>query len=137
MAKWLPMQKTQLVIKVVRPGALAGLPVGKPGRGRLLIPSRDRAVAEQLVDSVVQQPLRNAGQSDSKVAKGGLPGQISDPDRARMELITPAVGLLLTGIAAFASQIMLAVLVRDEAFAVTLLFFSLWAMAFLTAGAVQ
>ena len=84
--KWMAKQDTQLVIKVARSGALAGLPVGKPGRGRLLIPWGDRAVSKQLVDSIVQQPLRDAGRYDRSSASASLAGQISDPDSTRMEI---------------------------------------------------
>jgi tRNA A-37 threonylcarbamoyl transferase component Bud32 len=42
-----------IVIKPVHAGALAGLPVGKYGLGRLGVPKRDRIAAKQLVDSIV------------------------------------------------------------------------------------
>lgn len=45
--------RTQVVIKTVRPSALAGLPVGKHGPGRLFVPRKDRAAAKQVVDSLV------------------------------------------------------------------------------------
>jgi hypothetical protein len=46
--------RTQVVIKSVRPTALAGLPVGKHGPGRLFVPRKDRAAAKQLEWSLVQ-----------------------------------------------------------------------------------
>jgi hypothetical protein len=103
--KWMRKENTQLVIKAARSGALAGLPIGKPGRGRLQIHWGDRALAKQLVDSIVQQPPRNVGPNDADVAKADLPGQIPDPDNTRMQIITPAVGLLVTGAVAVISYI--------------------------------
>jgi tRNA A-37 threonylcarbamoyl transferase component Bud32 len=99
--KWMPRQNTQLVIKVARSGALAGLPVGKAGRGRLQIPWGDRAAAKQLVDSIVQQPHRDARQREPDIKREGLYRQVSERDRTRMEITTPAVGLLFTGVVAF------------------------------------
>jgi serine/threonine protein kinase len=104
--EWMAKQNTQLVIKVGRPGALTGLPVGKPGRGRLLIPWGDRAAAKQLVDSIVQQPLRGAGRNEPGVEKEGVHRPISHPDRTRMEVTMPAVGLLFTGILALVSWVL-------------------------------
>jgi tRNA A-37 threonylcarbamoyl transferase component Bud32 len=98
--KWIRKQTTQLVVKVARPAALAGLPVGKLGRGRLRIHWGDRAAAKQLVDSIVQEPPRNAGRRDSATERERLRGPISEPDRTWMETITPAVGLLIAGIVA-------------------------------------
>jgi serine/threonine protein kinase len=46
--------RTQVVIKLVEPGALAGLPAGKHGLGRLWIPKKDGAAAKQVVESIVR-----------------------------------------------------------------------------------
>jgi hypothetical protein len=105
MWEWLVKQNTQLVIKVARPEALAGLPVGKPGKGRLMVPWGDRTAAKQLVDSIVQQPLRDIGRNDPRVAKEGLLDRFPNSDRTRMEITMPAVGLLFTGIVAALSSI--------------------------------
>ena len=146
--EWMAKQNTQLVIKAARPGALAGMPVGKPGRGRLLIPWGDRAVAKQLVDSIVQQPLRDASRHDPGIAKEHLPGQIPDPDRTRMEITMPAVGLLLTGIVALVSCFLWTVGVAHEGllstqnighslYSLLPTVFGLWAAGCLIAGAVH
>jgi tRNA A-37 threonylcarbamoyl transferase component Bud32 len=97
--RWMRQQTIQFVIKEARPGALAGLPVGRPGKGRLLIHREDRAAAQRLVDSIVQQPHRKE-QHDSGAEREAPCGQISDPDRTWMEIIAPAVGLLIAGMVA-------------------------------------
>ena len=152
--KWWRKPTTQLVVKVVRPGALAGLPVGNLGRGRLLIHRGDGAAAKQLVDSIVQQPLRNAGRNDSDIAKANRSGQLTETERARAELKTPALGLLSAGSIACVSYIILTLRVlhllrhtlkgiepdlskRDMIFGVFACLFGLWAAGFLIAGAVQ
>jgi tRNA A-37 threonylcarbamoyl transferase component Bud32 len=48
--------KTQFVIKTIRPSALAGLPAGKHGPGRLFVLRKDREAAKQLEYSLLQQP---------------------------------------------------------------------------------
>jgi serine/threonine protein kinase len=103
--EWVAKQNTQLVIKAARPGALAGLPVGKPGRGRLVVPWADRAIAKQLVDSIVQQPLRNADRHDPGIERDGRHDQINDPNRRPTETIIPAVGLVIAGLIAFISAL--------------------------------
>jgi serine/threonine protein kinase len=103
--EWMTKHNTQLVIKVARAGALAGLPVGKSGRGRLFVPSGDRDLAKQLVDSIVQQPLRMAKPYPSAAEKEIRRGIIPDSDRIRMEITIPAVGLFATGIVAIVSSI--------------------------------
>jgi tRNA A-37 threonylcarbamoyl transferase component Bud32 len=48
--------KTLFVIKAIRPSALAGLPAGKHGPGRLFVLRKDRTAAKQLEYSLLQQP---------------------------------------------------------------------------------
>ncbi|HLJ96141.1 MAG TPA: serine/threonine-protein kinase [Gemmataceae bacterium] len=96
--EWMAKQNTQLVIKAAQSGALTGLPAGKPGKGRLLIRWGERDAAKQLVDSIVQQPFRKAGANDSRIAKEVPPVNVSGHDGTRMDVIPPAIGLLLTGI---------------------------------------
>lgn len=98
-------QNTQLVIKVGRPGALAGLPVGELGRGRLLIPWGDRSAAKQLVESIVQQPLRKAKREDSNPERLEKRGQIPEADRTQMDITIPAVGLLVTAVVAVIASV--------------------------------
>jgi serine/threonine protein kinase len=112
--EWMAKQNTQLVIKAAHPSALAGLPVGKPGRGRLLIPWGDRAAAKQLVDGIVQQPLRDADRNHSVIDRKGLQSQISEPDRTRMEITAPALGLLFTGVVAFIAGLVFTVAAMHE-----------------------
>jgi serine/threonine protein kinase len=47
--------RMQVVIKPVRSSAMAGLPAGKYGPGRLFVHRKDREAADQLVDSIVRQ----------------------------------------------------------------------------------
>ena len=53
-AAW--MFPSQIVIKAARPSALDALPIGKHGRGRLLVHMGDRDAAKQLVESLVRRP---------------------------------------------------------------------------------
>jgi hypothetical protein len=146
--KWIRKQTTQLVIKVARPAALAGLPVGKLGRGRLRIHWGDRAAAKQLVDSIVQEPQRNAGRHDSATESERQRGEMSGPDRTRMETIMPAVGLLITALAsAISGFAWLAFAIHEihtrsyspfeEVLFLLPVLFGLLAVGFLVAGAVQ
>ena len=77
----------ELVIRTTRLSGLAGLPASKTGRGHLRIDWHERKAAKQLVDSVMRRDLS--------------PGQALDRERAGMEVVVPAIGLLLTGVVAF------------------------------------
>jgi serine/threonine protein kinase len=57
---WIP-QKPEIVIKVKNPAAIARLPAGRLGRGRLRIASADLDAAQQLVSSIQGSPLLGAG----------------------------------------------------------------------------
>jgi serine/threonine protein kinase len=81
----------ELVIRTTRLSGLAGLPAGKTGRGHLRVDWHERKAAKQLVDSVMRRDLS--------------PGQALDHERAGMELVAPAIGLLLTGLVAFLANI--------------------------------
>jgi hypothetical protein len=94
------MTKHYLVLKAAHPEVLAALPTGKPGKGWLAISKGDQLAAKELVDSIVRQPPRDTGRNDRWVAPERLPEQVAEPDRARMEVVAPAVGLLLTGVLA-------------------------------------
>jgi hypothetical protein len=89
-------ERHHLVIKVARPEALAGLPTGKSGKGRLLIARGDHLAAKELVESIVRQPLQEAGRSEPRAAGSGSPAA-GTADGTQMEVVAPAVGLLLTG----------------------------------------
>jgi hypothetical protein len=80
------------VIKTVRLSGLAQLPVTKGGRGRFKLEWSECKAAKKLVASVMHgAPLE--------------PSKLLDPERARMELVMPAIGLLLTGVLAILSSI--------------------------------
>src|SRR5262249_49575991 len=83
--------------KLKNPDALAELPSGKHGRGRLNIHPSDLDAATQLVDGI----LRDATPRASERFPGRV-GSGSNAGRIRKELVAPAVGLLLTAVAAFA-----------------------------------
>jgi serine/threonine protein kinase len=99
--EWMGAQNMELVIKVARPEVLAGLPIGKPGRGRLAVHWGDKEAAKRLVESIVREELPYAARNGSLGAARGAAG--SESDRARMEVIAPAVGLVLMGIVALAA----------------------------------
>jgi len=97
-------RKMEIFLKAHHLAALAELPAGRQGKGRLQINWDDREAAQQLVDSIVHRPLPQPA--------GQLPGrasQVIDPDRIRRQLLAPAVGLLLTAVVALVSTLMLAV----------------------------
>jgi serine/threonine protein kinase len=91
----------ELVIKTTRLSGLAALPASKTGRGHLRIDWEERKAAKQLVDSVMRgTPL--------------TPGQALDRERAGMEVVMPAIGLLSTGVVAFlANPVILASVAHD------------------------
>jgi hypothetical protein len=92
--------KVELVIKVTRSSLMESLPVGSQGRGRLLIHKADRAAVKELVDSILLRPSRQVGRAvGGAEGQTPLPGAV-DPQRARMDVLVPAAGLLLTGVLA-------------------------------------
>jgi tRNA A-37 threonylcarbamoyl transferase component Bud32 len=105
-SKWAP---TEIVIKTARPELLAELPMGKSGRGRLLVYWKDRDAARELVDSIihVNEPAPRQGLADrnDRIAIKPYP----DPKKARFEVIPPAIGLLVTAIFSAVSSIVSAV----------------------------
>jgi tRNA A-37 threonylcarbamoyl transferase component Bud32 len=104
---WVPGRgKCEIALKVYDPAVLAGLPVGKHGRGRLQVHRHDTEAAQQLVAGILGTPLpRPAGRTPFPE----LAGHAADPRRIRTRLLGPAVGLLLTAVAAFVSTLVLAV----------------------------
>jgi hypothetical protein len=97
----------ELVLKVTRPEALAGLPVGKPGRGRLVVTWGDQGAAKQLVDSIVHEPAQGVARNNP-AAPHGSPGDLAETERTRQEIVGVAGGLLFTGVLAFVSLALLA-----------------------------
>jgi len=86
-----------LIIKGTRYRTLSGLPAGQAGRGRFLVHREDREAAKQLVQSIID--------SHSQTRGGGLLEQEPESEKARMVVLAPAVGLLATGILAFAGSL--------------------------------
>jgi serine/threonine protein kinase len=102
---------TEIVIKVANPARLDQLPVGKLGRGRLRVEWGDEEAAQELVDSIVAPgsvvPGSVSDQPDTRAERTPL---ISvDPDKAHIEVVPPAIGLVLTAMFAPVSCVALAV----------------------------
>jgi serine/threonine protein kinase len=79
---------TEFVIQTARLSTLAGLPASKSGRGCLKIDWNQRRAARELIDSVLRRSAPR-------------PGHTADPEQAGMDVVAPAVGLLLTGVLGF------------------------------------
>ena len=94
----------ELVITPARLSVLAGLPVGKSGRGRFHIEMNENKAAQKLVASV-------------RYRLPPEPSEASDPERTRLTLVTPAIGLLATGLLAVFANIMFFVIPVSEAVA--------------------
>ncbi|HEV3448007.1 MAG TPA: serine/threonine-protein kinase, partial [Gemmataceae bacterium] len=90
----------ELSIKATRFRTLAELPVGHLGRGRLLVHREDREAARQLVKSIIDS--QSAGGDD-------LFAQKSDLEKASIEVVAPAAGLLVTGILACVGPLIAAI----------------------------
>jgi serine/threonine protein kinase len=90
-------RKTEIVLKVYDHDALAELPAGMHGRGRLQVHRGDLEAAQQLVEGILRSPLL-AGAA----RRPGPAGPVADLGRVRKQLRGPAWGLLLTAVAAFA-----------------------------------
>jgi hypothetical protein len=111
LARWLGLGgRTEIVLKAHDPEALAKLPTGLHGRGRLRIHRADGEAAQQLVDSIVRSPLpvpvRPVPTPIPPIPAPATP--TAGPDRVRRQLLGPAIGMLLTAGLAFVSTIMLA-----------------------------
>ena len=105
-SKWMPME---IVIKVARPSALAELPIGHSGRGRLSVAWGDHDAARELVESITQPKARMAGDEREGRNNQGWPNHPPDLRQVRMEVIPPAVGLALTAVFAVLSSVGLAI----------------------------
>jgi tRNA A-37 threonylcarbamoyl transferase component Bud32 len=93
----------RLILKVTRLAALAGMPWSKQGRVNLFIPREDRAEARTLVESIMGPASANRGH--------GSAGLLSQVDEARQDVVTPAMGLLATGVVALFSWILIGLIV--------------------------
>jgi hypothetical protein len=100
-------KKPEIVLKVYDPAALAELPAGQHGRGRLRAHPGDLEAAQQLVDSILRTPV------PARVTPRPGPAR-PVADRILMRLVAPAVGLLLTAVGAVVSNVGLAVLFAKE-----------------------
>jgi serine/threonine protein kinase len=103
--KWATME---IVIKAVRPELLAELPVGKSGRGRLEVNWEDRDAATELVESIARPSGRAARDNDADEERNLIKFP-PDPNKVKMEVTPPAVGLALTALFAIVSSVGLAV----------------------------
>jgi len=103
-SRWLP---TEIVIKVSDPSLLADLPIGKAGRGRLRVEWGDQEAARELVESIVR-PAGSYGES-GRNDTAEMPRRPPDPKKIRLEVIPPAIGLVLTAAFAVVSSVGLAV----------------------------
>jgi hypothetical protein len=89
--------RTEIVLKVRDPAAIAELPVGKHGRGRLQVHRADGEAAQQLVASILGNPVAAPGRPGRAVPlRVREPVNPIDPQRIRRQLLGPAVGLMLT-----------------------------------------
>jgi len=102
--------KREIVLKAISPAALAELPAGPHGRGRLRVHPGDLEAAQQLADSILRSPLLAR-----PTLLPGLAGQASDLDRVRRKLFPLALSLLLAAAAGLVSSVALG-LVLSRAF---------------------
>src|SRR5207245_4669598 len=106
---WMRQSQTpELVIKTADSKALAGLPAGKQGRGRLAIHPADRDAAKQLVESVVEQAAARPVWVLPGAA-GGTPART--PER---QVLPAACRLFLSGFMAFVSCLVWAIALADH-----------------------
>jgi hypothetical protein len=101
--------KPEIVLKVKSPAALAELPAGQHGRGRLNIHAGDLDAAQQLVEGILRDPIP---QPAEKFRARASP--VIDTGRIRRQLLAPAVGLALTAVVALVSTLTLAVVLVQE-----------------------
>jgi tRNA A-37 threonylcarbamoyl transferase component Bud32 len=85
-----------VILKVTRMGALAGMPGSGQGRVQLFIAREDRDEAQRLVESIV---------GPTAAIRGDAPGSVSPIEEGRRKAAAPAIGLLVTGVAAVFSWI--------------------------------
>src|SRR5262249_9616136 len=103
LSAWVPPQP-EIVLKANSPAALAELPAGQHGRGRLEIHPGDLEAAQQLVDSIIRDPIPRPAEKFPVRAS-----PVIDNGRIRKQLLAPALGLALTAVVALVSTPMLAV----------------------------
>src|SRR5262249_12461397 len=110
--------KAEIFVKVFNPTDYAELPVGRYGYvwGQFEVHRDDREAAQQLVDSILRSPLlARPTPRPAPVSQGSGPGgPVAEIGRAPGGLVAPAVGLLLTAIAAVVSTVWLAAVLAEQ-----------------------
>jgi serine/threonine protein kinase len=96
--------KPELVIKVNDPASLAELPAGQHGRGRLRVHPDDVLATQQIVDSILRSPLLGVGAPRPNDSFASIDG-------VRRELVSLAVGFLLTAAASLVSTVAMAIVI--------------------------
>jgi serine/threonine protein kinase len=96
--------KPELVIKVNDPASLAELPAGQHGRGRLRVHPADVDATQQMVDSILRSTLLGVGAPRPNAPFARIDG-------VRRELVSLAVGFLLTAAASLASTVAMAIVI--------------------------
>ncbi len=94
--------KPELVIKVNEPASLAELPAGQRGKGRLRVHPADVDATQQMVDSILRSPLLGVGAPRPDI-------QLASIDGVRRELVSLALGFLLTAAASLVSTVAMAI----------------------------
>jgi serine/threonine protein kinase len=84
----------ELVIAPARLSVLSGLPAGKSGRGRFHIEMSENKAAQRLVESV-------------RYRLPPEPNEAAGPERTRLALLVPAIGVLSTGVIGFFANLLL------------------------------
>jgi serine/threonine protein kinase len=96
--------KPEIILKVSRPAALAELPTGRHGRGRLMVHPGDLQAAQQLVASILRDPIpRTVARFPDRASPFIHAGYV------RRQLLGPAAGLAVTAVVAVVSTLALAV----------------------------
>jgi hypothetical protein len=96
--------KPELVIKVHDPASLAKLPAGEHGPGRLRVHPADVDATQQMVDSILRSPLLGVGAQRPNVPFASIYG-------IRRELVSLALGFLLTAAASLVSTVAMAIVI--------------------------
>src|SRR5262249_55576870 len=102
-------RKPELVLKVYDSAVLAELPAGQHGRGRLRVHPGDLEAAPQLVDGLLRNPLPRPSARFPATAP-----PVGCPDRVGRQLLSPAIGLLLTAVGALVSTLWLAAVLARQ-----------------------
>jgi serine/threonine protein kinase len=96
--------RPELVIKVNDPASLAELPAGQHGPGWLRVHPDDVDAAQHMVDSILRSPLLRVGAPPPNV-------QFAGSDGVRRELVSLALGLLVTAAASLVPTVAKAIVI--------------------------